>query len=82
VVILGLDKRVSVAASAIFAAAYTIVGGFYSVSYTDVLQQGLITIGLVSVDRHIHSQLYWAILLCDVIPDGKKLSKLRSFERQ
>jgi len=26
----------------------------------------------------IHSQLNWAILLCDVIPDGK-LSKLRSF---
>jgi hypothetical protein len=30
----------------------------------------------------IHSQLKWAILLCDVIPDGKKLSKLRSFDRQ
>ena len=26
----------------------------------------------------IHSQLNWAILLCDVILDGKKLSKLRS----
>jgi len=50
-VILDLDKRISVIASAVFAAAYTVVGGFYSVSYTDVLQQLLITIGLVSVIR-------------------------------
>ena len=50
-VILDLDKRISVVFSAVFAAAYTIVGGFYSVSYTDVLQQFLITIGLVSVIR-------------------------------
>jgi hypothetical protein len=35
-----------------------------------------------SVKRHIHSQLNWAILLCDVIPDGKKLFKPRSFDRQ
>jgi high affinity choline transporter 7 len=46
-VILDLDKRISVIFSAVFAAAYTIVGGFYSVSYTDVLQQFLITIGLL-----------------------------------
>jgi hypothetical protein len=26
---------------------------------------------LISVKRPIHSQLNWAILLCDVIPDGK-----------
>jgi high affinity choline transporter 7 len=51
-VILDLDKRISVIASAVFAAAYTVVGGFYSVSYTDVLQQLLITIGLVSVIRY------------------------------
>jgi high affinity choline transporter 7 len=51
-VILDLDKRISVIASAVFAAAYTIVGGFYSVSYTDVLQQLLITIGLVGVTRN------------------------------
>jgi len=35
--------------SAVFAAAYTIVGGFYSVTYTDVLQLCLIAIGLVSI---------------------------------
>ena len=50
-VILDVDKRISVIASAVFAAAYTIVGGFYSVSYTDVLQLFLIAIGLVSVIR-------------------------------
>lgn len=51
-VILGIDNKISVIASAVFAAAYTIVGGFYSVSYTDVFQLCLIVIGLVSV-RHI-----------------------------
>lgn len=51
-VILDIDNRISVIASAVFAAAYTIVGGFYSVSYTDVLQLCLIVIGLVSV-RHM-----------------------------
>jgi len=34
-----------------------------------------------SIKGPIQSQLNWAILLCDVIPDGK-LSKLRSFDRQ
>jgi high affinity choline transporter 7 len=52
VVILDVDSRISVIASAMFAAVYTIVGGFYSVSYTDVLQLFLIVIGLVSV-KHI-----------------------------
>lgn len=51
-VILDVDSRISVIVSAVFAAAYTIVGGFYSVSYTDVLQLFLIVIGLVSV-KHI-----------------------------
>jgi len=35
----------------------------------------------VSVKGAIQSQLNWAILLCDVIPDGKT-HKLRSFDRQ
>jgi len=30
----------------------------------------------------IHSQLYRAISLCDGVPHVKKLSKLRSFDRQ
>jgi len=48
-VILDIDSRISVIGSAVFAAAYTIVGGFYSVTYTDVLQLCLIAIGLVSI---------------------------------
>ncbi|KAJ9597278.1 hypothetical protein L9F63_011882, partial [Diploptera punctata] len=47
VVILGINNMISVIASTVFAASYTVVGGFYSVSYTDVLQLILIVIGLV-----------------------------------
>jgi high affinity choline transporter 7 len=54
-VILDIDNRISVIASAVFAAAYTIVGGFYSVSYTDVLQLFLIVIGLVSAQTYFLS---------------------------
>jgi len=36
---------------------------------------------LVRLNRPIHSQLNWAILLCDVIPDGKT-EQMRSFDRQ
>jgi hypothetical protein len=36
---------------------------------------------MCSVKRPINSQLNWAILLCDVIPDGT-LSKLRSIEER
>jgi high affinity choline transporter 7 len=57
VVILDIDNRISVIASAVFAAAYTIVGGFYSVSYTDVLQLFLIVIGLVSVKTYFTVEL-------------------------
>jgi hypothetical protein len=35
----------------------------------------------IAFKRPLHFQLNWAILLCDVIPDGK-LSKLRGFDRQ
>ena len=57
-VILDVDNRISVIASAVFAAAYTIVGGFYSVSYTDVLQLFLIAVGLVSVRAAIGTEDY------------------------
>ncbi|PNF35271.1 High-affinity choline transporter 1 [Cryptotermes secundus] len=57
VVILGIDNKISVIASAVFAAAYTIVGGFYSVSYTDVFQLCLIVIGLLlSVPFAYHNE--------------------------
>jgi high affinity choline transporter 7 len=58
VVILDIDNKISVIASAVFAAAYTIVGGFYSVSYTDVLQLFLIVIGLVSVETYFIVELW------------------------
>jgi high affinity choline transporter 7 len=57
-VILDVDNSVSVIASAVFAAAYTLVGGFYSVSYTDVLQLCLIVVGLVSVRAAIRTEDY------------------------
>ncbi|XP_063221023.1 high-affinity choline transporter 1-like [Bacillus rossius redtenbacheri] len=46
-VILGLNITISVIVSAVFAGAYTMAGGLYSVSYTDVIQLFLIVIGLV-----------------------------------
>jgi len=48
VVILGLPVELSVLLSALFAAVYTVAGGLYSVSYTDVLQLLCIVVGLVS----------------------------------
>ncbi|SMO38859.1 sodium:solute symporter family protein [Melghirimyces algeriensis] len=44
--ILGLDFTTSILLSAAIAIAYTIVGGLWSVAYTDVLQFGIIVIGL------------------------------------
>lgn len=47
-VILGISDYLSVTISTMFAVAYTISGGLYSVSYTDVLQLIFIVFGLVS----------------------------------
>ncbi|XP_046391765.1 high-affinity choline transporter 1-like isoform X2 [Ischnura elegans] len=47
VVILGLDSTASVVVSALFAGAYTVAGGFYGVTYTDVIQLACIAFGLV-----------------------------------
>ncbi|XP_063237409.1 high-affinity choline transporter 1-like isoform X2 [Bacillus rossius redtenbacheri] len=46
-VILELDMMSSVIVSTVFAAAYTMAGGLYSVTYTDVLQLVCIIFGLV-----------------------------------
>ena len=43
---IGIDTAVIV--SALIAIFYTLVGGLYSVAYTDVVQLGCIAIGLVS----------------------------------
>ncbi|MCS1350697.1 sodium:solute symporter family protein [Mechercharimyces sp. CAU 1602] len=47
--ILGLDVTTSIILSAAIAIAYTVVGGLWSVAYTDVVQLLLIVIGLVLV---------------------------------
>ena len=46
-VILDIDLRLSVILSAAIALMYTLVGGLYSVAYTDVVQLICIFIGLV-----------------------------------
>jgi high affinity choline transporter 7 len=47
--IIGLDFQSSIILSAAVAIAYTVVGGMYSVAYTDVIQVGLIIVGLFVV---------------------------------
>ncbi len=48
-VILGLDHKISVIISACIAVFYTVVGGLYSVAFTDVVQLICIFVGLVRV---------------------------------
>ncbi len=47
-VIIDLDNTISIIVSACVVVAYTLIGGLYSVAYTDVLQLFCIFIGLVS----------------------------------
>lgn len=51
-VIISADVRVSVIVSALIATLYTLVGGLYSVAYTDVVQLFCIFVGLVSGAVH------------------------------
>ena len=46
-VIVGLERTISVIVSAVIAVGYTLVGGLYSVAYTDVVQLICIFLGLV-----------------------------------
>ena len=55
-VILGLDQVLSVIVSACIAALYTLLGGLFSVAYTDVAQLALMFIGLV-----------WSLWLCSTL---------------
>ena len=50
-VVISLDRIPSVIASACIAIFYTLIGGLYSVAYTDVIQLICIFIGLVSKSR-------------------------------
>ena len=47
-VIVGMDKALSIILSAGIAVIYTMVGGLYSVAYTDVFQVVCMAAGLVS----------------------------------
>ena len=52
-VILNLSYTVSIWISAAVAITYTLMGGLYSVAYTDIIQLVLIFISLVSSCSHI-----------------------------
>lgn len=52
-VVVGLGKDLSVIVSACIAVFYTLIGGLYSVAYTDVIQLVCIFFGLVS-DYQFH----------------------------
>lgn len=54
-VVLGLDRFTSVIASACIAIFYTLLGGLYSVAYTDVIQLICIFVGLVSSVSDVRS---------------------------
>ena len=45
-VLLGVDLPTAIVASAVVVTAYTMIGGMWSVAYTDALQLGLVAIGL------------------------------------
>ena len=47
-VIIGLELWISIIVSACIALLYTVLGGLYSVAYTDIIQLCCIAIGLVS----------------------------------
>ena len=53
-VIVDIDINMSVIISAMIAIFYTLVGGLYSVAYTDVVQLFCIFLGLVSVECCFH----------------------------
>ncbi len=49
-VILGLSNTVSIIISASVSVAYTLVGGLFSVAYTDAVQLLSVILGLVSLE--------------------------------
>ena len=48
-VVINLDRFTSIIVSACIAVFYTLIGGLYSVAYTDVIQLACIFVGLVSM---------------------------------
>jgi len=47
-VVLGMDLPTAILLSAVVTTAYTVLGGMWSVAYTDVLQLGLVAVGLAA----------------------------------
>jgi solute carrier family 5 (high affinity choline transporter), member 7 len=47
-VVLGMDLRSAILLSAVVTTAYTVLGGMWSVAYTDVFQLGLVAVGLAA----------------------------------
>ncbi len=54
-VIIGLDISTAIIASALIGILYTVIGGLWSVAYTDVIQLFLLSIGLLLVTPYIIS---------------------------
>ena len=61
-VVIDLNRVPSVIASACIAVFYTLIGGLYSVAYTDVIQLICIFLGLVSRDRTVSTKRAFADL--------------------
>ena len=73
-VLLGMDLRSAILLSAVVTTAYTVLGGMWSVAYTDVFQLGLVAIGLaVALPYVLHGaggvQHAWATYVA-ARPDG------------
>jgi len=51
-VVVGLGKHLSIILSSCIAVFYTLIGGLYSVAYTDVIQLICIFVGLVKSSSH------------------------------
>ncbi len=47
-VLLGMNLRTAILLSAVVTTAYTMIGGMWSVAYTDIFQLGLVALGLVA----------------------------------
>ncbi|XP_025094210.1 uncharacterized protein LOC112563939 isoform X2 [Pomacea canaliculata] len=83
-VILDIDLSLSILISAAIALLYTLLGGLYSVAYTDIVQLICIFVGLVSPDPRIELERYsrnyilpnpaadrWCAVCCD--PRGSEV---------
>lgn len=62
-VIIDIDVNISVIVSALIAIMYTLVGGLYSVAYTDVVQLFCIFLGLVSFLIYISLLFFLSIVV-------------------